>query len=418
MRAPELLRVSEHLGECEVCRRGVESTMNADVKFFALRSEIFGEDEQIASHVTSEQIADYVDKDLSGEALKIVTDHLTQCEECNLAADDLLAFRNQIAPSIEREYLPAAKPSPTQSWWHRTLGFLPDSFRRSPIPVAVMAILLVAMAGWLFLRTTKEREPKQEVAVLPTPSSQAPSPSPNVQNEASQPSSAPVVAQVKDGQRVLTLDREGKLSGADDLPVAYQNSLKKALTTQRIERSSQLNDLFRPQSSLMSSEKTNGEFSVIEPVGNVVLESRPTFRWSPMKDATSYVVEVYDSEFKLVTTSVPVNSHSWKASVSLSRDRLYSWQVKAMKDGQEVISPLPPAPQAKFRVLDQVKVNQLAVARRAYATSHLTLGILYAEAGLLKESEQEFRLLLKENPDSEVARNLLRQIQALQRRSE
>jgi hypothetical protein len=87
-------------------------------------------------------------------------------------------------------------------------------------------------------------------------------------------------------------------------------------------------------------------------------------------------------------------------------------------DGNEVISPRPPAPQAKFRVLDQARANELAAAKRAYANSHLTLGLLYAQAGLLSESEQELRLLLKENPNSEVARKLLSQVQTLQRRSE
>ena len=92
--------------------------------------------------------------------------------------------------------------------------------------------------------------------------------------------------------------------------------------------------------------------------------------------------------------------------------------MKAVKDGQEVKSPRPPAPQARFRVLDRAKADELARAKRAYPSSHLTLGLLYAEAGLLKEAEQELRLLQRANPNSELARGLLRQIQALRRRSE
>jgi hypothetical protein len=87
--------------------------------------------------------------------------------------------------------------------------------------------------------------------------------------------------------------------------------------------------------------------------------------------------------------------------------------VKAIKEGQEVTSPRPPAPQAKFRVLDQAKANEIARAKRDFASSHLTLGLLYADAGLLREAEQEFRSLRRANPDSDVARNLLRQVQSL-----
>src|ERR1051326_7299622 len=48
----------------------------------------------------------------------------------------------------------------------------------------------------------------------------------------------------------------------------------------------------------MGTEKQSNEFSVIEPAGTVQLTDRPTFRWSQMKEATAYVVEVYDSKFR------------------------------------------------------------------------------------------------------------------------
>jgi len=38
---------------------------------------------------------------------------------------------------------------------------------------------------------------------------------------------------------------------------------------------------------------------------------------------------------------------------------------------------------------------------------------LYADAGLLKEAEQELRLLRRANPNSDLAAKLLRQVQAL-----
>jgi hypothetical protein len=225
-----------------------------------------------------------------------------------------------------------------------------------------------------------------------------------------------MVAQLNDGAGQLSLDQEGKLSGADDLPPAYQRLLKEVLTTRRIERSSELKGLSRPPSSLMSTDKQESEFSVIEPVGRVLLSDHPTFRWSPMEGATGYVVEVYDSKFNLVVASPKLTNPSWAAAQALARGQVYSWQVKAIKDGQEFTSPRPPAPQARFRILDRAKASDLEKARRAYPSSHLTLGLLYAEAGLLKEAEQELRALQKANPDSEIARNLLSQVQALRRK--
>lgn len=415
LRVAGLLTVSDHLGECEACRLRIEYTMNGDAAFFALRSEVFGEAAEISSphpvraHLTTEQTAGYVDRNLSSEELQLVADHLTHCEQCALAVDDLRAFRNQIAPSLECEYHPATVPPPTEGWWHRTVASLPALFLRSPGLAfgAVLAVLLLAVTGWLIWRTPRVGEPKQEIVLSPAPPSQPAAPSP-------QPAPVPVVAQLNDGEGQLTLDQEGKLSGADHLPIAYQSMVRDVLTARRLERSSQLKGLTRPPSSLMSTDKQRSEFSVIEPIGKVLMSDQPTFRWSPMEGANVYVVEVYDSKFNLVAASPQLANHSW-VPPALSRGKVYAWQVKAIKDGQEFTSPRPPAPQARFRVLDRAKANELEKARRAYSSSHLVLGLLYAEAGLLKEAEQELRTLEKANPDSEITRSLLREIQALRR---
>ncbi|HEV8168147.1 MAG TPA: zf-HC2 domain-containing protein, partial [Pyrinomonadaceae bacterium] len=344
--AAELLAVSDHLGECDVCRSRVESD---DAAFFALHEEVFSENGS-AGHLTAEQTAGYVDKHLSGEALQFVNDHLAGCERCVLAVADLRAFRNEIAPSLDREYGPT--PAPARVGWREKFVSL---FRIAPLPAfggAALAMLLLAAVAWIIWRTPKQSP--QEAVVAPTPVSQ---PAPSVEPSLPSQPAPVVVAQLNDGNGVLSLDREGKLSGADNLPPAYQGLLKKALTSQRIERSSQLQGLTRASSTLMGSDNKPREFAVVEPVGNVVLSNQPAFRWSALEGATGYVVEVYDDQFKLVASSPELTNRSWTVPQSLARGKVYSWQVKAIKDGQEVTSPRPPAPQAKFRVLDQAKAN-------------------------------------------------------------
>ena len=401
--ATELLTVGDHVAACEACRLQVEAGMNGNAAFFALHGDTFGE--ALSEHLTAEQTAEYVDKNLSGESLQMVTDHLAGCEQCVFAVEDLRAFRNEIAPSLDRGYEPTiVSSSPTKESWFRRLA---SSFRVSPVPAfggAALAVLLLAVVAWLVWRAPKEQQP--EIVAVPSPVVQ---PSPSVEAVQPQPTqTAAVVAQVNDGGRVLTLDQEGKLSGADDLPAAYRDLLTKALSTQRIEKSSQLQGLTRPPSSLMSSDDQKDQFSVIEPAGRVLLTDKPAFQWSPLEGATGYVVEVYDEQFKSVATSPQVSSPSW--STTLPRGHVYSWQVKAIKDGQETTSPRPPAPQARFRVVDQTKANEIAQATRAYGSSHLTMAVLYADAGLLKEAEQELRQLRRTSP--ELASKLLRQVRA------
>jgi hypothetical protein len=276
-----------------------------------------------------------------------------------------------------------------------------------------LALLLMGVIGWYVWRAVQDNRPKPEIVEAPSPQP-VPSPIPAPPQQEQTP---PVVvaAQLNDGARQLTLDQQGNLTGADDLPGPYRNLAKQAMTTQRVEKSSQLNGLGRAGSTLMGSDDPKGQFAVLEPVGSVTMTDRPTFRWSTIEGASDYVVEVYDEQFKLVANSPQLTSGSWSPQ-SLPRGKIYAWQVKATMDGQEITSPRPPAPQAKFRVLDQSRVNEISRAKRAYGTSHLTLGLLYADAGLLREAEQEFRALQRANPNSEIARSLLRQVQALRSR--
>ncbi len=140
---------------------------------------------------------------------------------------------------------------------------------------------------------------------------------------------------------------------------------------------------------------------------------RPTFRWSGLSGATGYIVEVYDAQFNRALSSPLLTSLSWRAP-PLARGQVYSWQVKAIRDGQEFITPRSPAPEAKFRILDRARAAEIARARRDYS-SHLLLGLLYARAGLLDEAEHELGALQKNNPDVAIVRRLLANVRALRR---
>jgi hypothetical protein len=261
-------------------------------------------------------------------------------------------------------------------------------------------------------RATLNQGPPQIAITSPTP---APSPSVNFASPTPPtPEAAPVLAQLNDGSRRVTLNAECRLAGVDGWPPAYQQLSKEALSKQRVERSPLLAGLGRPGSSLMGEDDEGHRFAVIEPAGKVVLADRPTFRWSKLSGATGYVVEIYDEQFNPVASSSVLTTASWTAP-PLARGQVYSWQVKAIRDGQEFIAPRPPAPQAQFRILDQVTAGEIARARRDYASSNLLLGLLFARAGLLAEAEQELGALQKANPDVEIVRRLLENVRALRR---
>ena len=157
-------------------------------------------------------------------------------------------------------------------------------------------------------------------------------------------------------------------------------------------------------------------FALLSPVGTMVKDGRPTFRWRALPGATSYSVDVFDSSLKNVARIDRVSGTTWTPSQSLEPNQAYRWQVTALKSGEEITSPVPPTPEAKFKVLEQSKAEELNRAKKAYPNSHLILGSLYERAGLLDDAENEFRSLVSANPRSTLARKLLQEVKSLRQR--
>lgn len=375
--AVELLRVDEHLAECDSCRQRLEQA-------------------EFPQHLSFEQTADFVDGRLAGETLQLASDHLATCNLCREAVDDLQNFSREIADGLSREVRPATAEA--ESFWQRLKGFFAA---RSPV-FAYSAALVLLVAGMWLARLMIFKSDKPQVAITnPTPTAS--------------PEITPVrlLAQLNDGGGHLALDEQGNLKGADNLPADYQQLLKQVLTEPRLPRPAALNGLGSPSASLMSGGGGKTAFAVIEPVARVLLTDRPTLRWRGLEDAASYEVEVFDEQFDSVMKSERLTVTSWRLPQALARGHVYLWQVKAIKDGQEFKAPQPPAPLAKFRVLAKSDTETIEEARKRFASSRLLMGRLYVAAGLLDEAEREFLELQKSNPDSAVVKQLLREVRKL-----
>jgi hypothetical protein len=410
--AREALSVSDHLAGCEMCWQRLESGANDDDEYLVVRAELLGEAEALTSptgHLTAGELAGFIDGTLPGEELQVVEDHLTCCEECNLMVKDLLAFKEQITPGFDRAHHPSRLRAWDENRWRKLFAAQPRPRPKSPALVfgTALAACLLAVMGWLVWREWRGGNDSPEITKVPSsPGVSTPgSPNPAPGSESS------LIVRLNDGEAQVTLDREGRLSGLDHLSHSGRQMVERALTTQTIERSPLLMELTRPEGTLRGSGDRSEGFSVIEPVGEVTITDRPTFRWSTLDGATSYTVEVYDENLRQVAVSQPVAGHTWTAQQPLKRGRIYAWLVKTSKNGRIEVSP--PAQEARFRILDQARADELSAARRDYGSSHLALGLLYAQAGVLDEAEREFRALQRANPKSEIVDRLLMRIRKM-----
>jgi len=144
----------------------------------------------------------------------------------------------------------------------------------------------------------------------------------------------------------------------------------------------------------------------VVPAG-VISEDRPLFKWTPLKDAIGYRIVVGDPNFQPVARSaqLPSGTTEWKAPTALPRGIFYNWMVTAIKNDEEGMSVS--SPPVKFKVLEAERLRELDSLNKR-SPSHLALGVFYARSGMIEEAKREFQILLQQNPNSRMAKKLVK----------
>lgn len=407
--AADTLRVQTHIGVCDACRTKLERVLNAEKAFASVHKGFVIDDfANEPQHLSYEQLEFFVDNRLDDVEREITESHLAICTECAKDLADLRVYRKIADASASEDKLIAEMPK--HSFWQRIFAF--DSIR-SFAPVAAILLIVILLGVWILIRVNRTNE------IAKSNENQNASPSNN--NLANQSSPAPQVSPedapvretnyaLNDGR--LKVDDKGNVKGLENLSSATQSAIKQSLQTGNISVTN--HSLGGSSGGVLMGEGDADKgvpFGLETPIGKVVKENQPVLKWKPLKDAVAYSVAIVDDKFNVVAESGKLTTTSWKPSNALARGANYSWQVTATKaDGTEIVSPSSPAPQARFRIIEQNLLDDINRLEKSGDPSHLALGVLYAKAGLKREARAEFEKLLKENPDSPLAQKLLQSI--------
>jgi hypothetical protein len=414
----QLLALDDHLATCTECREKLRETRPRHAALLSLRSSLEpAANQSVPDHLDSEQLRAYARGRLGSVDRELAEAHLETCRSCSAQSQKLSVSGGQQVNALGGT-LPRSAQTLTTLLWDRLTAVLGMSrprersvpvtsiYRFAAAAVSVLA-LVIAVAMWL---RTDTAEP--EMAVQPAPSSPS-HPAPRLPLDSSTPRSTPDVLTLNDGGGQVTLDAAGNLAGLNSLSPLDQQRVRTALTKQKVDLPRIVEELRDSSSTLMGS-RTGAEFALLNPVGKVVVADRPTFRWQPLRDAIGYRVTITDpaAGYKEIATSPELQDTRWSVDHPLQRGRIYTWQVTARTASGEVKTPAPDAAEARFKILERVKADRIVRAEKTYPGQHLVMGVVYAEAGLVSEAAVEFRALAAANPDSAVARNLLRSMQA------
>lgn len=199
---------------------------------------------------------------------------------------------------------------------------------------------------------------------------------------------------------------DGAVDAAGDLPDAFAESILKALRSGSFEIPEAVLTLRGVGGTLLSGEEEDGGPAPISPVGTAVLDARPLFRWRPVPGAAGYRVTVADETLRTVASSPGLPGPGWRPPSDLPTGRVLTWQVEATTAAGAVRAPIPPAPEARFVVLDDVERVRVENRLRLAGVSRLAAAVTYLEAGLLERAVGELDLLAAEQDDPAAVERL------------
>jgi hypothetical protein len=210
---------------------------------------------------------------------------------------------------------------------------------------------------------------------------------------------------------VILGTRASGLPGLQSLPPEHRDRVRAALEAGVAEPPAHLAQL-RGRPEALMGEQREERFGPIEPLETVTVSDRPAFRWRALEGANAYTVTVADEGLGLVTQSPPVPATEWAPTQPLPRGGVYVWQVTAQRGSESVSAPVPPAPWAKFRVMEEETARPLERLAREHPDSHLLLGILSAQAGARAEALAHLARVPASDPHYETARRTMARLEA------
>jgi hypothetical protein len=314
-----------------------------------------GVDQARFRHLSYEQMDDWVEDRLDQAGRELVMAHIGACSPC---ARQLIAYQEYapvMAAPIQTGMYAATQPVKVKRsfWW----------FMKYP-QYALGAAALITF--FIITPLTRHSAPTETGAILA-------------------PTSTAIESTIPAGSGPL-MEAVLSTTELDVLPDSLRAGAKEAISDSGA----------RPAS--LKGLEPNGDLVLVYPDAEVVSETQPVLRWIAFSD--SYSVSLSDAR-GLIARRAGLTETRWTPPAALLRDHVYTWEVEA--GGQKH--------RGTFRVLGEAQKKELEQVRG----SHLVMGAVYEELGLLTPAKAEFEAMSKDSKMAQQAAKLLSHVEGLRK---
>ncbi len=194
--------------------------------------------------------------------------------------------------------------------------------------------------------------------------------------------------------------------------ISWLDQKELALNLSKIPES--LADLESPNVNVRGDQTLKNQLFAKYPKGEVIRENQPVLRWNSVKNATSYLVSVYDENYNELYSKV-VTETSFKVENPLKRGEKYQWQVKAITFGvdKSAITLKP----TMFRVANDETIKKIDKIATSNGMLWKKLNLQFKE-GMISEAEKTLAIILSKNPKDKLAIKFLRRINSLREKTQ
>ena len=134
-----------------------------------------------------------------------------------------------------------------------------------------------------------------------------------------------------------------------------------------------------------------------------MLSDRPTCEGTAVDLVDSYRLRITDEHGNIVAEETATGS-ALTLTKPLRRGQVYTWRVGSKFAESDSWAE---SAAGRFHVLSAGDYASIQRVKHALAGSHLALGSAYERLGLTDEAAREYRALRRQNPNSQLAKELL-----------